>query len=354
MPEEEDARPVYVVPDGPPFCFRVTGINGAFLMQVPRDETVKAFHERVVEKLKLGVPLERVHLTYRDQHSGGAQELHRADPMAPICALVPDRSALRAMVPEESAEVKALRAEGAMLKWEGARLGRELRGLHVLVSSMKGRTSGKDRTNSPPPSESISPAGDSAVADAKQLRAENMRLREEQQRLVRELRGLESLAHRLSGGAASATGIQRAWRGPVVGGVIRPSPTDGNCLFHSLAAGIGLESAATLRKEICDFIKHNPTTMMAKKSIQEWVMWESGQPCTEYADSMSIDGTWAGPIEMAVCSHMMNINIRVYQTVAGGGFQLLCGFDAEAGVACKTVNLAYQPGHYDLFDMQAS
>lgn len=285
------------------------------------------------------------------------------DPCAAVCALVPDRTALSAtpapapapapaLAGAQSARVgdaAALITEGKMLEWEAGRLRRELRGLRVLAARLRGEPA-------PAPEAlgaDLSPEGQSA--DTAALKEANAARRAANARLVRDLRGMEALVHKLTG-KAEDEGVQRSWRGPVVRGVVRAMPKDGNCLFHSLASGLGRGATAeAVRDWVCDFIERSPDEVLAGRPLRDWTLWESGQSCAEYAATMRSNGEWGGPLEMAVCSHMLGVNIHVYQEVPSGGHQRLVAFDVEGkkvGPGTHVVNVAFQPGHYDGFEVQ--
>jgi hypothetical protein len=103
-------------------------------------------------------------------------------------------------------------------------------------------------------------------------------------------------------------------------------PSDGSCLFHSLAFGINRSggvgcSAGSLRRQIGEYIKNNPNLEIAETPMKDWVKWDSNTSVSTYADRISRSG-WGGGIEMAVCSRMENVNVHVYEAECGGsGFK---------------------------------
>merc|ERR1712039_994842 len=103
---------------------------------------------------------------------------------------------------------------------------------------------------------------------------------------------------------------------------------DGSCLFHSLAFGLPA-SATSLRQEIANFIEAHPDTVIAGQPVHDWVLWESGSTVEDYADNMRMGGEWGGAIEMAVCSHLWAVDIRVYERTARGFFRI-CAFDVKS------------------------
>ena len=127
--------------------------------------------------------------------------------------------------------------------------------------------------------------------------------------------------------------------------VIR-QPGDGSCLFHSMAYGIGGDGAS-MRSQICSFIKQHPNFKINATPLSDWIKWDSGSSCGEYARRMS-RGSWGGGIEMAVCSHIFDVNVHVYEK-SSFGFRRISAFDhPDAAASKKIVRVIYQGGvHYD-------
>ena len=109
--------------------------------------------------------------------------------------------------------------------------------------------------------------------------------------------------------------------------VIR-QPGDGSCLFHSMSNGLDGGGAARLRAEICEFIRNNPSHKICDVDLFEWIKWDSGGSCAQYASKMS-RGSWGGGIEMAVVSHIKGVNVHVYQSTSFGlaGYKRISAFD---------------------------
>lgn len=121
-------------------------------------------------------------------------------------------------------------------------------------------------------------------------------------------------------------------------------PGDGNCLFHSLAYGIGQTTAATLRAAICSFMEKNPGLDIAGTPLAEWIQMLGGGNIAQYARKMAKGAEWGGAPEIAACAHMSGINIHVYQR-QGAGFELTVPFDVGGS---RTVTVLYVGGvHYD-------
>eukprot|EP00747_Dinoflagellata_sp_TGD_P094751 gnl/TRDRNA2_/TRDRNA2_166230_c2_seq1.p1 gnl/TRDRNA2_/TRDRNA2_166230_c2~~gnl/TRDRNA2_/TRDRNA2_166230_c2_seq1.p1 ORF type:complete len:322 (-),score=24.61 gnl/TRDRNA2_/TRDRNA2_166230_c2_seq1:622-1587(-) len=136
-------------------------------------------------------------------------------------------------------------------------------------------------------------------------------------------------------------------------------PADGNCLFHSLARGIrdGKTTASSLRSDIANFIRENPTWQVSDTYLRRWIKWDSDMDVNTYARRMEA-GAWGGGIEMAVFSHLKQVNVIVYQRVQKQGmdglvFKRISSFDSPN--ARKTVNVLYRGGkHYDALEPVSS
>ena len=127
-------------------------------------------------------------------------------------------------------------------------------------------------------------------------------------------------------------------------------PGDGSCLFHSLSYGIKDGSTATtLRREICEFIHANPATPICETPLGDWVKWDSGASCADYAKKMS-RGSWGGGIEMACMSRLKGCNVHVYERDSRtGGYKRISAFDFPVKPEQrKIVRVLYRGGvHYD-------
>jgi len=138
---------------------------------------------------------------------------------------------------------------------------------------------------------------------------------------------------------------------PLPGALLRRArvvrqPGDGSCLFHSMAYGLD-GNGSSLRSQICTFIRQHPSFKINATPLSDWVKWDSGSSCAEYARRMS-RGSWGGGIEMAVCSHLYDVNIHVYER-SSLGYKRISAFDNPTSAASKNiVRVLYQGGvHYD-------
>jgi len=333
-----------------PIRCRVKG-NGfrTFELEVAPSDSICVLYARITESMKASGAINnhKIKLSFRCPSHGGVVNLDASDTAAFAVNIVPDRTTLNVQTIDVSAEVRALHAEAAMLQWEDARLRRELRGLHVLIKAMSGIAPSEHRSE---PELSYSLEG----ANVDVLRSTIGARRAEIQRLAKELSGMEALIHRLStkkSGEQGQSGVFRKWRGPTVRGTLHRMPPDGACLFHSLAYSLPTANASSLREEICTFIEQNPTTIVAGKPLQDWVLWDSGLNHTKYAADMRAPDKWGGPIEMAVCSFMKHMHVHVYQVISGDEFQRLCAFEEGGDDAQGVMNIVYWPGHFDVLDI---
>ena len=129
---------------------------------------------------------------------------------------------------------------------------------------------------------------------------------------------------------------------------IIPQAGDGSCLFHSMSYGLKDGSnASTLRRDICDYIKEHPETPICKTPLSDWVQWDSGLDCTDYARRMK--SGWGGGIEMACMSRLKGCNVHVYESQKLGGFKRISAFDHPVRPEERTVvRVLYRGGvHYD-------
>lgn len=118
-------------------------------------------------------------------------------------------------------------------------------------------------------------------------------------------------------------------------------PGDGNCLFHSLAYGIGGCTATTARAEICAFMERNTDMNISGTPLAMWVQLSAGTAVGPYAKRMAKSGTWGGDLEIAVFAQMKKVNVHVYNA----GFKLTVPFDVAG--SSRTVNVCYSGVHYD-------
>lgn len=127
-------------------------------------------------------------------------------------------------------------------------------------------------------------------------------------------------------------------------------PGDGSCLFHSLSYGLGSRyNAAGVRKQICGFIKQNPSFQICETPLSDWIRWDSGSTCAAYSSRMS-GGAWGGGIEMACASQIYKVNVHVYErSRRGSGYLRISAFDyPDEPEKRRTVRVVYQGGvHYD-------
>lgn len=134
---------------------------------------------------------------------------------------------------------------------------------------------------------------------------------------------------------------------PASARVVR-QPGDGNCLFHSLAYGLG-STAAALRSEICTFIEKNPDLSIAGTRLADWIQMLAGSSLQQYAKNMAKSAQWGGAPEIAACAHMRKVNLHVYER-RGDRIELSVPFDVAGST--RTVAVLYVGGvHYDALVM---
>ena len=144
-------------------------------------------------------------------------------------------------------------------------------------------------------------------------------------------------------------------------GRVMPQPGDGSCLFHSLRYGLAqqrgsvsghLPNAHVLRRQLAEWVATHAQLRIADTPLAMWVRWDTGLSPRAYAARMGRSG-WGGGIEMAACSHLMGINVWVYEKCSGGFERISC-FDAPTAKGESkrglnaTIHILYQGGvHYD-------
>jgi len=147
---------------------------------------------------------------------------------------------------------------------------------------------------------------------------------------------------RAFGGSSSALAPREKKTAPPSAKVVK-QPGDGNCLFHSLAYALG-GTAASLRKDICEFMEKNPSLEIAGTSLADWIQMLAGAQVAQYARKMAKGSQWGGAPEIASCAHMAKVNIHVYER-RSAGFELTVPFDVGSA---RTVTVLYVGGvHYD-------
>eukprot|EP00930_Biecheleria_cincta_P036109 TRINITY_DN24786_c0_g1_i2.p1 TRINITY_DN24786_c0_g1~~TRINITY_DN24786_c0_g1_i2.p1 ORF type:complete len:519 (+),score=82.58 TRINITY_DN24786_c0_g1_i2:30-1586(+) len=128
-------------------------------------------------------------------------------------------------------------------------------------------------------------------------------------------------------------------------------PGDGSCLFHSLCFGLsgGRNSqlqASQLRRELALFIRRNPKLEVSGDTFEEWVRWDARTSVEQYTSRMA-QGGWGGGIEMAAFALLKKVNVHVYESRGGRGYERISCFEPNEG-ARRTVHVLYQGGvHYD-------
>lgn len=109
-----------------------------------------------------------------------------------------------------------------------------------------------------------------------------------------------------------------------------------------------------MRRDICDYIRKNPTALIADTPIKDWVRWDSGTGTDSYTRRMSGGSAWGGGMEMAVCSKLKGVNVHVYREQRGGrDFERIGAFDHEDGPEKRrTIRIVYRGGvHYDAVEV---
>jgi len=135
-------------------------------------------------------------------------------------------------------------------------------------------------------------------------------------------------------------------------GRVVPQPPDGSCLFHSLSYGLkGTHSAASLRRDIANFIRKNPDLTISETPLRDWIKWESLLTVTAYTAKMSHSG-WGGGVELAATARLKNCTIEVYEPNPNG-YKRISVFNGNDNKNSLVVRVLYRGGvHYDALVLQ--
>ena len=132
----------------------------------------------------------------------------------------------------------------------------------------------------------------------------------------------------------------------LVSATLIPQPGDGSCLFHALSHHLDL-NADLLRMEIAAFIGLNPDFKVADAPLKDWIKWDTGEDVKTYVRKIAWNRAWGGGIEMAVCSHLANVAIDVYER-CGNQFRLISSFKRDSPREKSRVSVCYTGrNHYD-------
>jgi len=138
----------------------------------------------------------------------------------------------------------------------------------------------------------------------------------------------------------------------LVGAQVRHQPGDGNCLFHSLAHGLGPgTSAGSLRREVCAFIERNGDLEISGTPLHQWVKWDSNSSVGAYARRMAGSGCWGGGIELACVAKLKKVDVSVYEPSRGSSstFRRIGQFVSLEST--RIVHVLYRGGvHYDALE----
>jgi hypothetical protein len=131
----------------------------------------------------------------------------------------------------------------------------------------------------------------------------------------------------------------------LTGARVQKQPGDGNCLFHSLAHGLGGgTTAGALRRELTSFIERNGDMEIAGTPLKTWVQWDSGATVTSYARRMAVNGCWGGGIELAVVSKLKEVNVSVFEAAGGGSLSFKRIGQFVNPTSRRTIHVLYRGG----------
>jgi hypothetical protein len=114
-----------------------------------------------------------------------------------------------------------------------------------------------------------------------------------------------------------------------------------SCLFNSLGAHTQ-EPADVVRKRIVDFMQTNPE-IGCDLTVNDSILWESGQTSKEYLNGMRQASTWGGAIEIAAFAKLYGINVCVH-TIQTTHTKIIRFVTPSAS---KSVGVSWNGSHYE-------
>lgn len=112
-----------------------------------------------------------------------------------------------------------------------------------------------------------------------------------------------------------------------------------SCLFDSLYKYVGVGSSQQLRKQICDYLKSNPS-ILDDIQVSEVIKWENGMDINTYIDKMERSSTWGGAIEVKCFCELYNLAV----TINHNNRQI--EFFPSSGKYTGIITLNYTGNHY--------
>jgi hypothetical protein len=126
---------------------------------------------------------------------------------------------------------------------------------------------------------------------------------------------------------------------------------DGWCLYNSMGCAL-LEEPAVLNEELMSFIENNSHIEFNGTALSVWLAADSGLTPQAYARKHRRPGAWGGGIEMAVCAHVKQRKVRVWER-CDGGHRLLASFGE--GDDNTAINLVYvSTMHFDFLSLNGA
>ena len=101
------------------------------------------------------------------------------------------------------------------------------------------------------------------------------------------------------------------------GAAVQRQPSDGHCLFHSLACGLATWEAratgTTLREDIANFLSAHPTVVHSGYTFAEWIQHDTQLSVPEYCACVRRTQEWDGALEIAVFVLLKHVHVHVYE-----------------------------------------
>jgi hypothetical protein len=114
-----------------------------------------------------------------------------------------------------------------------------------------------------------------------------------------------------------------------------------SCLFQSLSSHFREPiSASAIRAAICNFLKTNPVLF---DNLRVADALPEGTSLDVYVNTMRLDETWGGAIEIKAFCELFGVPVHVLHTMNGRVIE----FAPSSGRRSGVVHLNFNGGHYE-------
>ena len=135
------------------------------------------------------------------------------------------------------------------------------------------------------------------------------------------------------------------------GASVLRQPTDGHCLFHSLAEGVGAAgeeaSGQALRVELVEWLRGHKVATHNGSTFAEWIFRDCGMTVETYCATMLRTRRWGGGIEIAAFARSKNVDVHVFEP-RGAVFARIAFYRSSTATESVLHLLYVGRSHYDL------